>query len=192
MRRAILVLGLVLLAGCDDGGAVRSEATMSQPGGQAAAPAAPLTVTGRIDRSRAGQAAPDLPFKDPDEEAVTLADFRGKPVLLNLWATWCAPCVAEMPTLDALADDQPGIRVIALSQDLEGRRKVDAFFGRNKFTSLEPYLDAELRLMGALKVQSLPTTILYDARGREIWRMTGAEDWKGPRAAALIAEATKG
>jgi thiol-disulfide isomerase/thioredoxin len=184
--RLILLLSALAMAGCDapSGGA--------PDGGAAKQPAAPgVESAGRLDRSQAGSAAPDIAFEDPSGDPASLADFAGKPVLLNLWATWCAPCVAEMPTLDALAADRPGIRVIALSQDLEGRQKVDAFFERNKFASLEPYLDAELRLMGALKVQSLPTTILYDARGREVWRMTGAEDWKGPRAAALMAEATK-
>jgi thiol-disulfide isomerase/thioredoxin len=130
-------------------------------------------------------------FEDPDGAPATLADFRGKPVLLNLWATWCAPCVAEMPTLDALAAAEPRLEVLALSQDLDGRQKVESFFAERKFRMLEPYIDPQLQLMGDLKVQSLPTTILYDADGREVWRMTGMEDWQGARARTLIAEALK-
>ena len=135
--------------------------------------------------------APAITFEDPSGEPTSLAQFEGKPVLLNLWATWCAPCVAEMPTLDALAAREPGIQVIALSQDIDGRQKVDAFFKQHEYSELEAYLDPQLASMTALKVQSLPTTILYDAAGRELWRMTGAEDWQGPRAAALLSEATK-
>jgi thiol-disulfide isomerase/thioredoxin len=145
--------------------------------------------TGRLDRSHAGSAAPNILFEDPAGEPASIADFRGKPVLLNLWATWCAPCVVEMPSLDALAAQDPRIQVLALSQDMNGQEKVDAFFSERKFTRLEPYIDAELAMMSALKVDTLPTTIFYDADGQEIWRVTGREDWTGPRAAALIAEA---
>jgi thiol-disulfide isomerase/thioredoxin len=158
-------------------------------------PAAPAPIgekaTGRLDRSHAGSTAPYAAFEDPTGEPASLQDFRGKPVLLNLWATWCAPCVAEMPTLDALAASRDDIEVLAVSQDMGGATKVDAFFEKRKFRMLEPYLDQELALMTGLKVDTLPTTILYDATGREVWRMTGMEDWKGERAAALIAEALK-
>ena len=159
------------------------------------APAAPQAaqggdgVAGRLDRSHAGTPAPGTAFEAPSGEPASFADFRGKPLLVNLWATWCAPCVAEMPTLDALAAAEPQIRVLAISQDLNGQQKVDAFFEQRRFAMLEPYIDPELQLMGELKVQSLPTTILYDAGGQEVWRMTGEENWQGKRAKDLIAEA---
>ena len=181
-----LLFPILALAACGPAGEPANVSGPDQPGwnGPPQAPA-----TGRLDRSHAGETAPATAFEDSEGAPASLADFAGKPVLLNLWATWCAPCVAEMPTLDALAAREKDIQVVALSQDLEGRQKVDAFFEKGKFTALEAYLDPELRLMGALKVQSLPTTILYDARGREVWRMTGAEDWQGERVAALLAEA---
>jgi thiol-disulfide isomerase/thioredoxin len=176
-----LILLVLLLAGCE--------------AEQAKAPSAPAQggsqVAGRLDRSQAGTPAPDAEFESPEGEAASFVEFQGKPLLVNLWATWCAPCIAEMPTLDALAADEPRLQVLALSQDLNGQQKVDAFFEQRNFSKLEPYIDPELRLMGELKVQSLPTTILYDAEGREIWRMTGEEDWQGPRARRLIAEALK-
>ncbi len=192
MRPVIaFLLGLVLappLTGCD-----RQKA--AQPQGEApatnAASGARQYPTGRLDRSHAGTPAPEVTFEDPHGRPARIADFGGRPVLVNLWATWCAPCVAEMPTLDALAGRDPDLRVLALSQDLEGRNKVGAFFEQRKFSKLEPYLDSELSMMMALKVQTLPTTILYDAQGREVWRMTGVEDWTGPRAKALIAEARR-
>src|SRR4051794_31889567 len=141
----------------------------------------------RIDRSHAGSAAPVGEFEDPDGEAVSFAVFQGKPLLVNLWATWCAPCVAEMPTLDALAgQEKDRLQVLALSQDADGRAKVEAFFNEHKFRTIEPYLDPKMEMMGDLKVDTLPTTILYDAKGREIWRMVGMEDWRSARAGALL------
>ena len=176
----ILILLALLLGACD-----------SQPAEAPEAVGPATRGAGRLDRSHAGSPAPETQFLDPAGEPASFGDFRGKPLLVNLWATWCAPCVAEMPTLDALAAREAGIKVLAVSQDLDGKAKVDAFFERRNFSSLEPYLDPELRLMEALKVQSLPTTILYDADGRELWRMTGTEDWQGLRARKLIAEALK-
>jgi thiol-disulfide isomerase/thioredoxin len=162
------------------------------PGGQAeggnvaAAPDASRSVVG-LDRSHSGTLAPDLEF-----QPATLADFRGKPLLLNLWATWCAPCVKELPTLDALAAREgERLQVVTLSQDMDGREKVEAFLAQGKFGRLEGWLDPEMKMMGALGVSTLPTTILYDAEGREIWRMVGDQDWAGREAAALIAEASR-
>jgi thiol-disulfide isomerase/thioredoxin len=180
------ILCLLALAGCE-----REAPQPAEPVRPATSSAAGDKVAGRLDRSHAGSAAPYVVFDDPSGEPASLQDFRGKPLLLNLWATWCAPCVAEMPTLDALAASRDDIEVLAVSQDMAGAAKVDAFFAERKFRMLEPYLDAELALMTGLKVDTLPTTILYDAAGREVWRMTGIEDWQGSRAAELIAEALK-
>jgi len=156
-------------------------------------PAIKPELTGRLDRSYRGTPAPDTVFEDPEGEPASFADFRGKPLLVNLWATWCAPCIAEMPTLDALAVREEGkLHVLALSQDLDGQAKVDTFFAERNFARLEPYIDPQLALMGELAVQNLPTTILYDAEGREVWRITGIEDWQSARAAALIGEAASG
>jgi thiol-disulfide isomerase/thioredoxin len=145
--------------------------------------------TGRLDRSRAGKLAPATGFEDPDGKPVNLADFRGRPLLVNLWATWCPPCIAEMPTLDALAAREGDrLKVLTVSQDLDGRDKVEAFFAKQGYRNLETWLDPQMALMEALKVDTLPTTILYDARGREIWRVVGMEDWASGRAALLLKE----
>jgi thiol-disulfide isomerase/thioredoxin len=146
----------------------------------------------KLDRSHAGSPAPTGEFEDPDGEAVSFAVFQGKPLLVNLWATWCAPCVAEMPTLDALAGRTNGkLQVLALSQDENGREKVEAFFNQHRFKTIESYLDPKMEMMGALKLDTLPATILYDAKGREIWRVVGREDWTSQRAQALLNEAFK-
>ena len=160
-------------------------------GSEAPAPKTEPTKAGAVDRSRTGTAAPGTSFEDPDGEKVTLADFRGKPVLLNLWATWCAPCVAEMPTLDALAAREgERLQVLALSQDLEGRAKVDQFFEARGLRYLDPFLDPEMAMMTALRAQALPVTILYDAEGKEVWRMNGPFEWDGEEARRLIGEGT--
>jgi thiol-disulfide isomerase/thioredoxin len=158
-------------------------------GSEAPAPQAEAVKAGAVDRSRAGTAAPGTSFEDPDGEKVTLADFRGKPVLLNLWATWCAPCVKELPTLDALQTREgERLKVLTVSQDMEGRAKVEAFLAKGKYRTLEAWLDPEMALMSDLGATSLPTTILYDAGGREVWRVAGDKDWAGAEAAGLIAQ----
>lgn len=151
------------------------------PRAEAAAPAA-----GAVDRSHKDEAAPTLAFLDPAGNKVTLADFRGRPVLLNLWATWCAPCIKEMPSLDAAAGG--AVEVLAVSQDMQ-REKVAPFFAERKLTHLKPYVDPEMGLSLHYRV-NLPTTILFDAKGRELWRVSGAMDWVGQEAKALMAEAT--
>ncbi|WP_243444733.1 TlpA family protein disulfide reductase [Sphingosinicella humi] len=182
-----LMLGLVLV-GCD-----RQKADAPQGGGAPSEWAGPRTAasqpTGRLDRSHAGTPAPGAAFQDPEGEPATLADFRGKPLLVNLWATWCAPCIQEMPTLDALAAQDETLKVLTVSQDLDGRDKVEAFFEQGRFSKIESYLDPEMALMMELKVDTLPTTILYDAEGKEVWRMTGLADWTGERTAGLLKEA---
>ncbi len=145
-------------------------------------------LTGRLDISKRGEAAPEAVFQAPDGRPVQLSDFRGQPLLVNIWATWCAPCVKEMPMLDALAEREADrLTVIAVSQDLQGAEKVDPFFEAANFRMLEPYLDPETGLSLAVGSGLMPTTVLYDSQGREVWRMIGAMDWDGARAAALLA-----
>lgn len=146
--------------------------------------------TSKINTSYKGQEAPAMPFIGPDGGPATLTKFRGKPLLVNLWATWCAPCVAEMPELDKLATREKGrLQVIVVSQDMQGKKVVDPYFAKAKFTMLQPYLDKDNVLPLALKSETLPTTVFYDAGGKELWRVYGALDWNGARASALLKEA---
>ena len=189
-----LATGLAL-AGCDRQKALPPQGDPGSSPGQAAGNAAEAAAypTGRLDRSHAGTPAPPAMFEDPYGRPARLADFRGRPLLVNLWATWCAPCVVEMPSLDALAvREGEALQVLALSQDFEGRQKVTDFFEGRGFARLEPYLDAGLGMMTALGVDTLPTTILYVADGVEVWRMTGMADWASDRAARLLTEAEAG
>ncbi len=129
-------------------------------------------------------------FTDPDGETIDLASFKGRPLLVNLWATWCAPCVKEMPTLDALAANDDNLQVITVSQDLDGRQAVDPFWAENGFTTIQPYTDAGNNLLTALGGNpQLPTTILYNAKGQEVWRLIGPTEWTDPAVADMLAEA---
>ena len=183
MRLIPLLLALGLIAGCD---------RQKPEPPQANAAAAPAMVEKGVDRSQAGKPAPDTIFKNPDGGDISLADFKGVPVLVNLWATWCAPCVKELPTLDELAqshavDGQLG--VIAVSQDIGPQHSVKAFLDKLGVSHLGAYHDDTMGLSGALGVQVMPTTILYDSEGREVWRYVGDLDWTGAESAKLLSEA---
>ncbi len=181
----LLLLGVVAscLNGCGSGD--KGKAIASQANGAAEAAEAP--VLNRIDRSHAGQSAPVVAFEVRGGGKQTLADFKGKRVLVNLWATWCAPCIAEMPELDAMAGARQGkLAVLPISQDMEGWRVVDKFFAKAKFKTLEPRLDQPGSLAEALKAKGLPMSVLYDAQGREVWRVAGVLKWRSPEVSAAL------
>ncbi|WP_420144610.1 TlpA family protein disulfide reductase [Sphingobium sp.] len=142
----------------------------------------------RLDRSKAGAAAPDFAFLDPDGGEKTLRDFAGKPIIVNLWATWCAPCVAEMPTLDRIAATYgpKGLAVLTISQDNQGLKAAKPFFDRHPLPHLKAWADPENQLGFHYATGQLPTTIIYDAQGKEMVRVIGAMDWEGAEAKALI------
>ena len=139
-------------------------------------------------RDKAGQPLPDVELRNADDDPATLADAEGKPLLVNIWATWCAPCVKELPTLQALAARAGAPRVIAVSQDMAPRGSVDAFLDENKLADLEVWHDPKMALSSATGAEVLPTTILYDAKGHEVWRYVGDLDWTGEEARKLLAE----
>ncbi len=144
-----------------------------------------------LSYARKGTPAPNVVFTGADGRDVSLNDYAGRPLLVNLWATWCAPCKAEMPTLDALAELEEGrVSVIAVSQDLNGRKPVRQFFESASIVNLEPLTDPDNRLLAAIGGNpALPVTILYDSQGREVWRVTGGVEWDDAEIAKLIAEA---
>ena len=142
-----------------------------------------------VHRDSKGKAAPTAEFADPDGKPTTLAAFRGKPVLVNLWATWCAPCVKELPTLDALARSGK-VQVVAVSQDSGPEPSVVAFLKSHGIATLKPYHDPKMGLSGALGPDTvLPTSMLIGADGKEVWRYVGDLDWTSPEAAKLLSEA---
>jgi thiol-disulfide isomerase/thioredoxin len=136
---------------------------------------------------------PDLAFTDADDKPLSLADYKGKLVLLNFWATWCAPCVKEMPSLDRLQAviGKDKLVVLPLSLDSSSRAKVAPFYADKKLANLGIYFDKGKKVLGALDVSVLPTSVLIDAQGRELGRLEGEADWDQPEAVALIKSAAQ-
>lgn len=145
-----------------------------------------------VDRSQAGKPFPDAEILNADDDLATLGDAAGTPVLVNLWASWCAPCVKELPTLDALSRREGAPRVIIVSEEIAERASVEAFLEQHGIKDVESWRDPKLALSGALGVQVMPTTVYYDASGREVWRYIGDLDWTGAEAARLLSEAGPG
>jgi len=137
---------------------------------------------------KAPEPLPEVTFTDGAGKAISLADFKGKTVLLNLWATWCAPCRKEMPALDRLQKElgSDKFQVLALSVDRGGRDAAKKFLDEIKVESLGLYVDATARSATTLKAVGMPTTILIDAEGREIGRLVGPAEWDSSDAKRLI------
>ena len=164
----------------------RQEVTSAQvPDVTPTAPAATPLELSLFDRPRD---VPEIRFKNAEERDLTLADFRGKVVLLNIWATWCVPCRKEMPALDRLqaqlGDDD--FVVLPLSIDRAGLPAVRRFYEELGLQKLGIYIDASGAAPRALGAPGVPTTLLIDRQGREIARKMGAAEWDGPEMVALI------
>lgn len=128
-----------------------------------------------------------LSLQDEDGRTLTLADFRGRVVLLNLWATWCPPCRKEMPSLDRLNAKRGGqeFEVIALSIDHD-TKLVKPFYREIGVKTLRGYFDPNARASAALGAFAVPATLLLDQHGREIGRALGPAEWDSPQVEALI------
>jgi thiol-disulfide isomerase/thioredoxin len=125
---------------------------------------------------------PELRFNDADGRAHTLADYRGKVVLLNIWATWCEPCREEMPALDRLQAKLGGVRfeVVPLSVDQQGLAIARRFYADVGIKALPLYIDPTARAAFTLDAAGLPVTLLVDPAGREIGRHLGPVKWDSP------------
>ena len=136
---------------------------------------------------------PDVTFIDARGDSRSIASFKGKVVLLNLWATWCAPCRKEMPSLDRLQSElgSDKFEVVAISVDRSGAEGARRFLDSIGIKQLALYAEPTARLGAALKAIGMPTTLLIDAQGREIGRLTGPAEWDSPDAKALIQAALK-
>lgn len=130
----------------------------------------------------------EVKFEDGKGTKRRLAEFRGRVVLLNIWATWCGPCRAEMPTLDRL-QSQPGSKdfeVVALSIDRGGQVAVKSFYDEIDVKALAIYVDATTEAQAQLGIVGVPTTLLIDPEGREIARYTGPAEWDRPEVVDTI------
>jgi thiol-disulfide isomerase/thioredoxin len=131
---------------------------------------------------------PQFTFADAAGQSKSLADFKGKLVLLNIWATWCVPCREEMPTLDKLESRLGGkdFQVVAVNIDKGGPEKAASFLKETGAAHLALYTDPSGKLFSTLKAVGMPTTLLIDRDGREIARLVGPADWASPEAFAVI------
>lgn len=131
---------------------------------------------------------PEVKFQDAAGKERSLADWRGKVVLLNLWATWCLPCRKEMPSLDRLQKDMGSekFEVVAISVDRKGLEASRKFLEETQVQHLSLFVDATARMISELRAVGLPATLLLDDQGREIGRLLGPAEWDSEDAKRLI------
>ena len=142
---------------------------------------------GEFIPTAAPQPAPQARLADLDGKPASLADFKGKPVVVNLWATWCPPCVKEMPTLNRLQARLEGrLIVAAVSEDRGGAAAVKRFVAAKEMHNLRVYLDPAAALAHALDVDLLPTSIVIDTEGRIVGRVDGPAVWDGAKMLAAL------
>ncbi len=172
-RIALALAGLAVLVASAIGIYVATGERTAPPG------AHPQTGVGWAN---APEPVPDIRFQNADGKPYALSDFRGKVVLLNVWATWCAPCRKEMPALDRLQQKLggPEFEVVALSIDGGGTATVRRFYDEIGIRVLAIYVDSSVEATGKLRTVGIPTTLLIDREGRERWRKAGPAEWDSP------------
>jgi thiol-disulfide isomerase/thioredoxin len=137
---------------------------------------------------------PDGVFVTRDGASHRLSEFKGRGMVVNMWATWCAPCVAEMPSLEVLSKAlaPQDIAVLPLSSDRGGADIVAAWYQAHGITALPVLLDPRGALMRAFEARGIPTTVIISTTGKVVARLEGAADWASPEAPALIRKLTAG
>ena len=148
------------------------------------------TATPPFVMSEAPKPVPDLNFMDGEGHARTLADFKGKVILLNIWATWCVPCRREMPTLDRLQAALGGVNfeVVPLSIDRKGMEVVNKFYDEIGIQHLARFIDSNREAFQKLAIVGIPTTLLIDRQERELGRLIGPSEWDSPDMLAFLTD----
>lgn len=145
---------------------------------------------GQLIETKPAKPVPELTLTDLDQEQpASLAAYKGKPLIVNLWATWCGPCIKEMPSLMRLSSylKDKGIIVVAISEDRGGKFVVDPFVKEHGISGIPIYLDKTMSTLKALKQTAiLPMTLLIDAEGQEIGRVLGDREWDSPASKAEL------
>jgi len=148
-------------------------------------PPAPLTAETKAP------AVPATPFADATGGKHRIADFKGHYVLINLWATWCAPCVSELPALTKLQASVPGLKVVAVDVGHDKADVAAAFLKSHKVAQLGTFVDTDLALLHAFGAYGLPTTVLIDPTGKEVAKAEGPGEWASPATIAYFKDLTK-
>jgi thiol-disulfide isomerase/thioredoxin len=150
------------------------------------APVAPPAALARLVPAKTPQIVPAVAFEGVDGRFHALSEWKGRYVLLNLWAVWCAPCVKELPALARLKAAVPkdGIEIVAVDVARGTAQEAQAFLNSRNAAALGAYIDPQLTLMRAFGAYGLPMTVLIDPKGREIARAMGPADWDSPDAIA--------
>ena len=185
-RGRIMIAAAVWAGGALLAGAAMVFVASNEPKQQPAPSVA--AVSGELFAATEPRPVPELHFIDGAGQPRTLAEFRGKSVLLNLWATWCVPCRKEMPALDRVQASLggPDFEVVALSIDRKGLPAVQAFYAELGLKELAIYVDELGRVASEAGALGLPTTLLVDAQGNEVGRAVGPREWDSPAAVAEI------
>lgn len=198
---AQIAAGILILAAITgyylyEAGARKAGAAETATGEVAAAPEAPMAVskdlaTGALSAflvHEKSKPLADLQFQDETGKPLRLSDWKGRVVLINLWATWCAPCRKEMPELAKLQKELGSVEfeVVAISVDRKGAEASAAFLKEAGADNLNLYIDPTTRVVNDVRSSGLPATILVSREGRELGRILGPADWASPEAQALI------
>lgn len=174
--RSVAIMMIVLLPSSGHGSAAEVETDLRD-----------RTTLGEFMRSAQPSPAPAITFGEITGDTVPLTDFRGKLVVVNLWATWCAPCLREMPSLDRLQSHfGERLAVLAVSEDRGGSKIVEPFITKLGLKSVKFFVDPKSEVGHALNVRGLPTSVLIDREGKVLGRVEGAADWDSPKMLGII------
>jgi thiol-disulfide isomerase/thioredoxin len=191
MNRRLWTIMAVLAVAAAAVVAVMAYLGRDQQGGAGTAALSDPPISGAMAQfilSRPPRPAPVAEFQDADNNSVSLLDFGGKVVLVNIWATWCAPCVEEMPGLDRLqaALGQEGLVVVPVSIDLQGAAVVRPFYERHGIKNLGIYIDFTNSFTQVVGVDAVPANLLISRDGKFVGHLVGNADWDSPEARALL------
>lgn len=193
-----IAAGLAVIAAITGIYLFQAEGRKAGPESQAAAPSIPVPSGLSKDLATGTLAAflvkPDRPlladaaFQDAEGKPLKLSDWKGRVALVNLWATWCAPCRKEMPDLAKLQKElgSDDFEVVAISVDRKGAEASAAFLKETGADSLRLYVEPTTAILNDIQALGLPATVLIDRQGREIGRLLGPADWASPEAIALV------
>jgi thiol-disulfide isomerase/thioredoxin len=191
MNRRLWAIVAVLAVAAGAVVAVMAYLGRDQQGGAGTANLLDPPISGAMAQfilSRPPRPAPVAEFQDADNNSVSLLDFGGKVVLVNIWATWCAPCVKEMPALDRLQAElgDEGLEVVAVSVDLQGAKVVRPFYEKYGIKNLKIYVDFTNSFSQVVGVEAVPANLLINRGGKFVGQLIGNADWDSPEARALL------